>query len=974
VKGLRIGRKRAGANGLPSSPLELALFPALTDGDRWHVPDRFNFTRDVVEALAGDPRRRALTFLGPDGVIEPRTFMQIAEGAARWASTLREHGVRPDDRVIVLASSGLDWLEVILGVMKVGAVTVPCSPTVSIAALEVRVSSTEAALIVAEPSCMSTIEQMSFSPEVHYLDDGSSRRASDASEDSPTHDTSSRDLAFILSTPGTAGTAKGVAHTHGSVFATRVAAEHWLDAGRGDAVWCTAPTDSPHAVWSALVGPWSRGAEVVLHHGEFEPLERLDLLYRLGPTILCQSPSEYRALAGLRELERFRSPRLRRLVSTGDYLDPEVIATFEERWGMTIHDGYGQAETNIVIANGAEAGFKPGSMGRAVPGHHVAIIDSEGNELPVGVEGDLAVRGRPPTLFAGYWESPDETKAAFRGDWYLTGDVAMADEDGFIWFVGRAEDVITSRGRNFGPYEVERILRGHDAIAASAVIGLRDLQRGGQFVRAYVVPRPGGAGSEQLQAELRQFVGEALPEQQVPREIVFVDELPTVGGKVNRHALRERPVSGRPLWDLPPTSDLEPDAPPMTTAPEPMSAPPAVAEAAPLVQPQPIVAAEPDPVVPATPEPVAEAAPTHAPEWEVVDELAPIRAPEPAPEREPEQLETTSTREPQWEPIDDGAPLRAPEPDPVVTPVATPTPEPVAEAAPALEPTPEPDPVRVSEPEPVAVPEPEPIIVIEPEPVAEAALPEPEPPILVLEPVAEAAPVAEPIVPVEPEPTPSDRQPLSEPAHTPEFSVVPEPEPLPEFVVEPASDPGPVTVPNLESQPLAAEAAEPLPDFIVQPGSTPQRPPPPPAPEPEPEPDLGPLPDYIVDPTKPPAPKPPAPERKAVAPTPEPSFEVAAEPASDKPPEATAGLNFPPATSFPTLREDPDSDGGRTSDTPRLGRQRPAPNPGKSKGSRSGVEPGDEEADEVSWMQGLSNRLSAYSLAEEEASSADEPD
>ena len=332
---------------------------------------------------------------------------------------------------------------------------------------------------------------------------------------------------------------------------------------------------------------------------------------------------------------------------------------------MTIHDGYGQAETNIVVANGAEAGFKPGSLGRAVPGHHVAIIDGEGNELPVGIEGDLAVRGRPPTLFAGYWESPDETKAAFRGDWYLTGDVAMADEDGFIWFVGRAEDVITSRGRNFGPYEVERILRGHDAIAASAVIGLRDLQRGGQFVRAYVVPRPGSEGSEQLQAELRQFVGQALPEQQVPREIVFVDELPTVGGKVNRHALRERPVSGRPLWDLPPTSDLEPDAPPMTTAPEPTSAPPAVAEAAPLVQPQPIVAPEPEPVVPATPEPVAEAAPTHAPEWEVVVEPAPIRAPEPAPEREPEHVETTSTREPQWEPIDDGAPLRAPEPDPV---------------------------------------------------------------------------------------------------------------------------------------------------------------------------------------------------------------------------------------------------------------------------------------------------------------------
>ncbi len=138
-------------------------------------------------------------------------------------------------------------------------------------------------------------------------------------------------------------------------------------------------------------------------------------------------------------------------------------------------------------------GFRPGSLGRALPGHHVGIIDAEGNELPVGIEGDLAVRGRPPTLFAGYWESPEETKTAFRGDWYLTGDVAKADEEGFFWFVGRAEDVISSSGRTFGPYEVERVLREHQAIAASAVVGLRDLQRGGQFVRAYVVPARGRA-------------------------------------------------------------------------------------------------------------------------------------------------------------------------------------------------------------------------------------------------------------------------------------------------------------------------------------------------------------------------------------------------------------------------------------------------------------------------------------------------
>jgi len=916
VKGLRIGRRRARTNGLPSSPLELALIPALSD-ERWHIPDRFNFTRDVVEALASDPKRRALTSLGKDGVIEPRTFRQISEGAARWATVLRERAIQPEDRVMVLAGSGLDWLEVILGVIKIGAVTVPCSPALSAAALEARASSTEAALIVAEESCQGTIVEMSFSPDIYYLNEGRQRRASDAPDDAPTRDTSSRDLAFILSTAGSAGTAKSVAHTHGSVFASRVAAEHWLDAGRGDAVWCTAPSDSPFAIWSGLVGPWSRGAECVLHEGEFDPLERLDLLYRLGPTILCQSPAEYRALAELRELERFRSPRLRRLVSTGDYLEPEVIATFEERWGMTIHDGYGQAETNVVVANGADDGFKPGSLGRPMPGHHVAIIDGEGNELPVGIEGDLAVRGRPPTLFAGYWESSDETKSAFRGDWYLTGDVAMADEDGFLWFVGRAEDVITSRGRTFGPFEVERALRDHDAIAESAAIGLRDLQRGGQFVRAYVVTRNGSEGTEQLEAELRQFVGQALPEQLVPREIVFVEELPTVGGKVSRHTLRERPVGGRPLWELPPTSESEVQPPPTT----PQAPAPPVAAAAAVVIPEPPVAPAPAPA----PAPVAVPEPTPVP---VADAAPTIRPPEPV-----------------------SPPIAMPEPE-VVEPTRVPEPvappEIVAEAAPVLPPTLEPEP----EPEPIV--EPEPVVIREPEPVAEVS-PVPEP-----EPVTEPEPTPEPVVTMAAEPAvPPAAEAVREPEHKPEFTVISEPDPaqLPDVVVESPSE-RPVEQPKPE--PVAAASPEPLPDFVVPPGSAPKAPPTPPAPEPEP--DLGPLPDYIVDPNRPTEARPTAPERAAASAA-KPFLEVAGKPESEASPP---GLYFPPVTSFPAPREEPD-DSERRRDTPKAPRRRAAAEPGKSKRGKSGAaEPGDE-ADEVSWMQGLSNRLSAYSLAEEEA-------
>ena len=588
---------------------------------------------------------------------------------------------------------------------------------------------------------------------------------------------------------------------------------------------------------------------------------------------------------------------------------------------MTIHDGYGQTETNIVVANGAEAGFKPGSLGRALPGHHVAVIDGEGNELPVGIEGDLAIRGRPPTLFAGYWESPDDTKSAFRGDWYLTGDVAMADEEGLLWFVGRAEDVITSRGRTFGPFEVERVLREHDAIAASAVIGLRDLQRGGHFVRAYVVPGRGGEGSEQLEAELRQFVGQALPEQQVPREIVFVEELPTVGGRVSRHTLRERPVGGRPLWELPPTSEPEAVHPP--AAKEPASPPRVAAETAPMVESE-----------PASPPPA-------------VAEAAPVAEPEPAAPPAPEPVEPPLTAP---EPVAEAVPLRAPEPEPVAAPepIVTPepvvAPEPVAEAAPALE---------LPEPAPAAEPEPE---LHEPEPTEEAVR------------ASEAVAATEADTAAEPERL-AEAAPAHEPEHKPEFRVVPDPEPLPDFVEPSEPEYARPARPAPPPEPVVAAVPEPLPDFIIAPQEATDPHAPPPALELEPEPDLGPLPDYVVDPSRPPEPMPRVPERPAPPAAPKPFVEAAGTPDA----EASTGLYFPPVTSFPAPRDEADDDAERKRDAPKTPRRRPAAGPAKPKrGKSGGAEPGDE-SEEVSWMEGLSNRLSAYSLAEEDASPGVEP-
>jgi acyl-coenzyme A synthetase/AMP-(fatty) acid ligase len=887
--------------------------------------------------------------------------------------------------------------------------------------LERHVSLTDAALVVAIESAQPTIERMGFAPDVHLFPEGVRRNSKDVPDNVPTHDTASRELAFIASTSGAAGTRKDVAHTHGSVFATRVQAEHWLDVGRGDAVWCTSETSSAMTMWNTVFGPWSRGAEVVLHEGGFDVEERMDLMFRLGPSILCQSPAEYKALAEHPKLERFRSPRLRRLVSTGDFLDPDVVATFEERWGMTIYDGYGQAETNVIVANLADGATKPGSCGRALPGQHVAIIDDQGNELPAGIEGDLAVRGRPPTLFAGYWELPEETKAAFLGDWYLTGDVAHADAEGFVTFVGRAEDVITSSGRTFGPFEVEHVLTGHPGIAAAAVVGIRDLQRGGHFVRAYVVPRKAGAGGSENEAELRQYVAQTLPDQQVPREIVFVDELPTIGRKFSRHTLRERPLAGRPLWETPPT--IEAEAAPV--APPPAPPPPARMEAAAsvVVEPEVVLPQEPlpppavpEPAVEAPPEPapVHEAPPAPAPEPEPlpVAEATPVVEPEPEPAPEP-VAEALPVPEPEPSPVAEAAHVVEPEPEPIAEALPVPEPASVAEAAPVVEPEPAPAPEPLAEalpaPEPAPVAEAAPVVEPEPapapEPLAEV-LPEFEPetaaePEPVAEAIVEATPEVEAEAPADPqaEPVPDSESesptllvlPGAEEALLPDYVidlpeepapvVIPEPEPerlgpLPEYVVAPdpaGSDPPAKHVPATPLPPEEEEDLGPLPEYVVAPdpaGSDPptRHVPATPLP-PEEEEDLGPLPDYVIDPSQPREPRPaPTPVPPPRATTPEPPVHVAP-PRAENSMSNAAGIYFPPTTAFPTPRESSDEESAAR-ETPRPPRRRPPAEPGKAKRSAEPAEPGDE-ATEVAWMHGLSNRLSAYSLADEEAQASE---
>jgi acyl-coenzyme A synthetase/AMP-(fatty) acid ligase len=357
--------------------------------------------------------------------------------------------------------------------------------------------------------------------------------------DTATTDTASGDPALILYTSGTTKDPKGVVHTHGYTWAKAAQAERWLDAKPDDIVWCTAGTGWAKSIWNVLLGPWSCGSAAVLHEGGFEPVERFRLIGETGTTVLCQAPTEYRLMAKLDGIEQYDLSRVRHMVSAGEPLNPEVIRVFEVAFGRTIHDGYGQTENTLIVGNFPGAEIRPGSMGLPAPGYDVAVIDWDGNEAPAGEEGDIALRGDAPALFAGYWNAPDETAAVYRGEWYVTGDRAVRDEDGYFWFTGRADDVILSAAYRIGPFEVESALLEHAAVAESAVVGKPDPDRG-QIVKAFVVLRPGHGGSDALAAELKEHVKRVTAPYKYPREIEFVAELPkTRSGKMRRVELRK---------------------------------------------------------------------------------------------------------------------------------------------------------------------------------------------------------------------------------------------------------------------------------------------------------------------------------------------------------------------------------------------------------------------------------------------------
>ncbi len=469
-----------------------------------------NLTAELVDSAP--PARTALVAIARDGTRREIGFGEVAERAARMAGALARRGVGRRDVVMTVTGNRPEWVYAMLACWRLGAVAQPCTEQLRPADLRARMELLDPRAVVADERDLDLVSAAGFDGPLLAIPDP----ALLATEPAPAADVDAGEPALIVFTSGTAGEPKPIRHGHGYLAGQRVQAEHWYGARAGDLCWCTAASGWSLSARNAFLAAWLRGAAALLHDARFDAEERLELLERERVNVLCMSPTEYRAIAGRAELRPL--PALRHACAAGEPLNPEVVRAWQEGAGASVHDGYGQTETGHLTGMPIGPPVRPGSMGRPLPGFR-AWVD----------EGELVIDpATVPTFFLdGVRDRP-----------WRTGDRVSEDEDGYLWFQGRTDDVIISSGYRIGPFEVESALVAHPAVVEAAAVAAPDEIRG-QVVRAVVVLREGFAPGDELARELQDHVKETTAPYKHPRIVEFVAELPkTPSGKIRRAALR----------------------------------------------------------------------------------------------------------------------------------------------------------------------------------------------------------------------------------------------------------------------------------------------------------------------------------------------------------------------------------------------------------------------------------------------------
>ncbi|MEZ5832689.1 MAG: acyl-CoA synthetase [Dongiaceae bacterium] len=530
-------------------------YAALASDFRWQVPARYNIGVDVCDRWAErEPGRVALTFVEPDNTAHDFSYGDLRTWSNRLANLLRRLGVERGDRVAILLPQAPETAVAHIATYKLGAVAVPLFCLFGPEALQFRLGNSGAKAVVTNQDGAAKLREIrpGLPGLAHVLcTDGAAPGCLEMVEalaDQPDKfdpiETASEDPAVIIYTSGTTGQPKGALHAHRVLLGHLPGVEmsHDLLPQPGDKIWTPADWAWIGGLLDVLMPALHHGVPVVARRFEkFSGEAAFQLIQDFGIRNAFLPPTALKIMRAVAEPEKRWRLAMRSIASGGETLGAELIEWGRRVFGLTINEFYGQTECNMIVSSCAKLmAARPGIMGRAVPGHRLAVVDQAGAAVQNGTLGNIAV-GRPdPVMFLEYWRNPEATAAKFAGDWLLTGDTGSMDADGWIKFVGRDDDVITSAGYRIGPGEIEDCLLGHPAVRLAGVVGKPDAERT-EIVKAYVVLKDGHAPGDQLAREIQAHVKTRLAAHEYPREIAFVESLPmTTTGKIIRRELRAR--------------------------------------------------------------------------------------------------------------------------------------------------------------------------------------------------------------------------------------------------------------------------------------------------------------------------------------------------------------------------------------------------------------------------------------------------
>ncbi|MEH7074743.1 acyl-CoA synthetase MbcS [Neobacillus drentensis] len=513
------------------------------------APERYNLVSEV-EQFAKDPSRIALKWENEVGETQQVTYEQLMKRVNQAGNVFIQNGLNKGDVVLIIVPRLIEAYVVYLAALKAGMVVIPSSEMLKEKDLQYRITHGDVKAVISYFPYVDQFETISKSqPLVKFTIGGAEqgwihldKEMEYAPETFSQADTLREDMAFLSYTSGTTGNPKGVVHTHGWAYAhLKTAAPKWLCIEDGDTVWATAGPGWQKWIWSPFLSVLGSGGTGIVYNGKFEPKKYLSLLQKYDVNVLCCTPTEYRLMAKVDNLDEYQLPNLHSAVSAGEPLNREVIDTFRKYFNIDVRDGYGQTENTLLVGVTKGMELKSGSMGKPTPGNRVEIINEEGQVCAVGEVGDIAVHVETPALFKNYYKDPERTAMQFRGDYYVTGDKAKMDEEGYFWFEGRGDDIIISSGYTIGPFEVEDALVKHPFVKECAVVASPDEIRG-FIVKAFVVLKEDVDPTEpELTKKLQDHVKTLTAPYKYPRKIEYLAELPkTTSGKIRRIELRKK--------------------------------------------------------------------------------------------------------------------------------------------------------------------------------------------------------------------------------------------------------------------------------------------------------------------------------------------------------------------------------------------------------------------------------------------------